>query len=492
MPSSGVGGDRADRRLPRRALRHPPDPGGARAQRARRRRADAADTEDQRAARLLGRDSLWAAALSAGRSARGSVLERELRRGNPQVVAEGPVDEALAPCGPDHTALDPGWQPGKEALGAEHPAEPPLVGVDELGVVAERGLPVLAPHEHPAELLAELDPEVEGNADAFGGQRQAVARRVADEEHPVLGAGAQLVGDPVALIADRGTLQLLCQQHGGLLDVEAWIEGADPDPLLVGGGEAPAVARRHVAAVDPDLEVVAGAAGVDLEAPREGGIRGLVAAVGSEDPAPAERVHDQRRRDVAPVGADRLPVTTLHLGGLELGIALLPEQLAELPVVEGGEGPGQLIARGPVRGVDDQLAELLPGGGLQAHRPQPPGRDPAGRGLALADLIAIQDQHPGVGAGELAGDGEAGEARSADDHLEIPRNRRALLAALGEPPWHRPDRSRRSRCTGRAGPCRWLTSAKLSRRGDEPRNSQRGTRGIPTGYAGRGRSRGLG
>jgi hypothetical protein len=107
--------------------------------------------------------------------------------------------------------------------------------------------------------------------------------------------------------------------------VEAGVERPDPDPLLLGGGEAPAVAGGHVVAVDPDLEVVAGALRVDLEPARERRVGGLVAAVGGEDPPPAERVDDQRGGEVAAVGVDGLPAPPADLGGLELGVGLGPE-----------------------------------------------------------------------------------------------------------------------------------------------------------------------
>ena len=45
-----------------------------------------------------------------------------------------------------------------------------------------------------------------------------------------------------------------------------------------------------------------------------------------------------------------------------------------------------------MRRVHDQLAELLTRGALEAYRLEPGGRDPAGGGLTLADLVAIQDQ----------------------------------------------------------------------------------------------------
>ena len=85
---------------------------------------------------------------------------------------------------------------------------------------------------------------------------------------------------------------------------------------------------------------------VNLEPARERRVGGLIAAVRGEDPPPAERVDDQRRGDVAAVGVDFLTGAPVHLRGLELGVRLLPEQDG-IAVVEGREGPGQLVARGP-------------------------------------------------------------------------------------------------------------------------------------------------
>src|SRR6476619_5333635 len=213
-------------------------------------------------------------------------------------MAEGPVDEALPATGPDHRALRPRRQLRDEALGAQQPAELPLVRIDELRVLAQRRLTTLSPLDDLPQLVAELDPEVEGGPDPLGGERQAVAARVADEEDLVLGPGPELVGNPVALITHGRPLQVVGKKDGGVLDVEARVEGADPDPLLVAGWKAPAVAGRDVAAVDPDFEVVRAALGMDLEPPGERGVGRLVAAIGGQDPPPAERVHDQMGRNV--------------------------------------------------------------------------------------------------------------------------------------------------------------------------------------------------
>ena len=112
-----------------------------------------------------------------------------------------------------------------------------------------------------------------------------------------------------------------------------------PDPLLVARG-APPVSGGDVAAVDPDLQVIRAAVRVNLEPARERRVGGLIAAVRGEDPPPAERVDDQRRGDVAAVGVDFLTGAPVHLRGLELGVRLLPEQDAELAVVEGREVQG--------------------------------------------------------------------------------------------------------------------------------------------------------
>ena len=151
-------------------------------------------------------------------------------------MVEGPVDEALAAAGPDHRALHPRRQLREQALGAERPAELQLVPVDELRVVVESRLTVSSPLNDRPQLVSQLDPEVEGSPNALGGQRQAVTGGVPDEEDPVLGPGAELVRDPVPLVANGGPLEVVGEQHGGVLDVEARVEGADADPLLSRAG----------------------------------------------------------------------------------------------------------------------------------------------------------------------------------------------------------------------------------------------------------------
>ena len=126
---------------------------------------------------------------------------------------------------------------------------------------------VLAALEHGAQFAPERDPEVERRADALGGQRQAVARAVAGEEHAVLGRGAEAVGDPVALVAVRLGGDVLEQPQRRLLDRIVRVERADADAQLVAGRERPAVAGVDVARVDPQLEVLARPGRMHLQPP---------------------------------------------------------------------------------------------------------------------------------------------------------------------------------------------------------------------------------
>jgi len=183
-----------------------------------------------------------------------------------QVVVEGPVDKTLVAQRLEGRRQDAGRDPGHKVLDPQHQLELPAVGGAEGAVAGERRLLGLAPADHVRQLAAGGDAEVEGCADALGGQRQAVAGRIAGEEDAVVGGFADTVRDPVALVANRLAVQVVRQLDGRVLDVEAGVEGADPDTHLVVGGEAPAVAGGDVAAVDPDLEVVAAAGGMHLQA----------------------------------------------------------------------------------------------------------------------------------------------------------------------------------------------------------------------------------
>ena len=298
-------------------------------------------------------------------------------------------------------------------------------------VAAQRLGAVAAALEHRAQLAPGGDAEVERGADALGGQRQAVAGRVADEEDAVLGGRPQPVRDPVALIAVGRQAQAGRQPHGRLLDVVARVERADPDAQLVARGERPAVAGADHALVDPELEVVAGPGRMHLQPAREARVRRLHQP-GAEVALPAHRVDDQRRGHVAAVGPHHLAVPALHLRGLErrAGAVLRPQQVAQLAVVERRERPAQRPARRGAGRVHEQRAERLEDRGLEPQVAQPPGRRGARGRLALADLVAVQDEDVGARGAQLARDREPGERGSADQDVVVAADGSALGAAL--------------------------------------------------------------
>ncbi len=89
---------------------------------------------------------------------------------------------------------------------------------------------------------------------------------------------------------------------------------------------------------------------------------GWIGVLVGEHATPAERVDDQRRRQIPAVGVNGVAVAAADRGRLELGVArvgLLPQQRAQLAVVEGGERPRQLPARRGPRRVHDELVEGL-------------------------------------------------------------------------------------------------------------------------------------
>ena len=124
------------------------------------------------------------------------------------------------------------------------------------------------------------------------------------------------------------------------------------------------------------------------------------------------------------------PVPPVHLGRLELGVAALEQELAQRRVVEGGERPRKAHAGGDVRGVKHELVEGLLDRPSGSHRVEPVRGRGAGRGLALPDLVAIDDQDPGAGARQLACDREPRKARPADQHVAVVLQRCSLEPRL--------------------------------------------------------------
>src|ERR1700761_4886767 len=103
-----------------------------------------------------------------------------------EVVAEGPVDEALALDRLQRAGEQARGDPRDYPLHAQHPAERERVLSRERVVAGQRLFAGPVAVDDAAQLAPACDAEVQSGADALGGQRQAMARGVADEEHAVL------------------------------------------------------------------------------------------------------------------------------------------------------------------------------------------------------------------------------------------------------------------------------------------------------------------
>src|SRR4051812_22153014 len=158
-----------------------------------------------------------------------------------------------------------------------------------------------------------------------------------------------------------------------------------------------------------------------LQPARERALRGLEVVSRTEHPPPAQCIDDQRGRHASPVRTHLETRAVDDLGGFELGLArLLPQQIAQLAVVEGGEGEGQRPAGARDRGrVHEQRVEGLADRGLQTHVPEPFRRRRAGRGLTLADLVAIEHEHARARGTQFPRHSKPGEGRAADQDIGV-------------------------------------------------------------------------
>jgi hypothetical protein len=175
---------------------------------------------------------------------------------------------------------------------------------------------------------------------------------------------------------------------------------------------------------------------VDLEATAQRRLGRLVVRV-AQDPAPAQRVDDERRVDVAAVGEHAGLGAPLDLRRHEPRVVLVVEQPAEGPVVERGPAPRQPVADAPVRRGEAHARQLLADRVADVHRVQPRRRRGARGRRALPHLVAVDHEHVGAAAGELARDGEPGERRAADEDVgALAVERRALGAPRGRAARH--------------------------------------------------------
>ena len=236
--------------------------------------------------------------------------------------------------------------------------------VGERAVAGERLLARGVTVEHGRQLAAAGEAEIQGRADALGGQRQAVPGGVAREEDPVLDRRSQLMGNPVALIPSGREAQVAASLTVGSL---TWFAGQnEPAPTRSSSraGKAPAVPGPHIAW---GRSTAASAHRRRREGAPRGHVRGGPWAAGSvlaldSDAPPAERVHDQRRGQVAAVCVHGVAVAAADRGRLELDVpscACGPQQRAQLAVVERGQRPWQRPARLPKGVCTVELVEGL-------------------------------------------------------------------------------------------------------------------------------------
>jgi hypothetical protein len=87
--------------------------------------------------------------------------------------------------------------------------------------------------------------------------------------------------------------------------------------------------------------------------------------------------------------------------------------------------------------VQEDLPERLLQRVGGAQRVHPLGGDAAGRRGPLADLVAVDDERPRAGAGELARHREAAEAGPADEHVEFTAQAGPCGSPRGGPHRHR-------------------------------------------------------
>ena len=223
-------------------------------------------------------------------------------------MAERPVEEPPASDRPQRPAQQPRRDPRDQPLNAQHPPERERRGWPRSRVALRA--PARGSGARRARRAARGRTRSRSRArsgsprrSAAGSGRPSRRRRTRRPRSPRgAGAGSSCPGSGPPRRRGRSASRTV-----GSLDVEAGIERADADPHLVGGREAPAVAGGHVGAVDPDLHVRRRAPGGCTSSPRESSASGgWIVVAGAEHAPPAERVDDQRRADLAAVGAGRV------------------------------------------------------------------------------------------------------------------------------------------------------------------------------------------
>ena len=318
----------------------------------------------------------------------------ELRRRDLQVVAERPVDEALAAPsaragGPSRRGGTRGTACWTRSIHSNFQRWEPLKAV----VAGERLASRLArPSSTARSSRPQAIAEVEGGADPLGGQRQAVTGRVAGEEDAAYrspaaaGGGSSCPGSG----RSRGRVARRADTVGSL----TWKRGSK-EPTPTRSSSPPESSSRTRPGRRRARSRSRGPRRYRPDGPRgraRAGRRAAAVLAVAEDAAPAEGVDDERRRDDPAVGLRPSPTrrrcATASRGRRPWRSRTRRRTRAQrssqsVAVVEGREGPGQVASALSSCGVwttssSKRLADRV-------HRGRAP-RSQLGRGRAGGGL----------------------------------------------------------------------------------------------------------
>ena len=216
-------------------------------------------------------------------------------------------------------------------------------------------------------------------------------------KNAVLRRRAQPVGKPVALVADGWPPEPLGQLDRRLAHVVARLVRAHAHALLAVGRHAPPVAVAHQRAVDPDVEVDPAAGRVHLEPARQ---RRIGRLGGPRAPSRASTPPPERRRPAAR-SARRGRSAPARRGGRRRWRSRSGRRTARTAAgtARRSRTPPSSTAAGsaPTRAACGRpCRQLWRDRGRQPHRLEPGQRRRARGGGALADLVAVHQQHVGA------------------------------------------------------------------------------------------------
>ena len=340
---------------------------------------------------------------------------QQVRVGDPPVAVHRPGQHPPAPDRAREEGEQGVGQPVEDAL---QPVEEPIAVTSREGVPAVPGEGLVEgqlAHAHPLGEAARELAEDQRRPDPLARDGQAVARGVAHHEHAVADRVDHARGEePAVLVAGLAQVVPVEEVHEVLRQSGVAGVGGEARANVVARREdpveaPPAVARPHV-----EVQAVA-AVGLSRLHPEALARRARPAgraALGSRR-APPRRLDDDGRLEAAHRGVDDPVPGSGDAGPDEVGARALEQVGAEAPVVEGGEVEEPQALAVPA-GVDDDLPMDLLHAVEEVHPLEARHGHGRRRGLAVADLQTVDDQHA---AADLTSRGEAGERAPADDRV---------------------------------------------------------------------------